>query len=420
MIDSKNIKRRDFLTSALGVIGAVSTSVILPTSLSLAATPTDKRLIVILLRGGMDGLGLFPPFGDKNYQEMRGKLALSPPEKNNGMMDLDGFFGLHPSAASLIQFWQRQELAISPATATTYRGHSHLHAQRILENGSDTIDGASDGWLNRAVKIMVKNKVNDQNIKPIITVNTPQANSKTPFIIQGDIAINILELNQIPDNILGFNEKLRLIYKDDLMLAPILAQAIDKRKIIDKILTMDDINSAQSASNIENLSAMAKIAAANLIKDDGAKVAILDISGWDSHYQQGQESGTLARKIAALSSGIDVLYEEMHDIWDKTVIITVSEFGRSVISNDYGGTNNGTAGAMMILGGAVSGQKIIGKWPGLAKNNLYKSRDLMPTIDNRAIFKGILKNHMKISQKDIEESIFPNSKPITPIENLIR
>ncbi len=419
MINLKNIKRRDFLTSALGTVGVIGASVILPTSLSLAAMPTDKRLIVILLRGGMDGLSLFPPFGDENYQKMRGQLAFSPPEKNNGMMDLDGFFGLHPSAASLIQFWHRKEMAIAPATASTYRGNSHIEAQRILENGSDTIDGAADGWLNRAIKIMAKYEANDKNIKPAISINGPQENNNLPFILQGDITTNILKLNQISDDILGLNQKLKLLYKNDLMLAPILAQAINKRKIIDKILTKDDINSAQSASDIDNLPAMAEISADELLKDNGSRIAVLDTSGWDSHYQQGRETGNLARKIAALSTGIDLLYEKMHNIWDKTVIVTVSEFGRSVISNDSGGTNNGMAGAMMILGGAVSGQKIIGGWPDLEEKKLYKGRDLMPNIDNRAIFKAILQNHMQISNNDIEETIFPNSKSVEPIKNLI-
>ena len=405
MTHSAEFKRRDLLAGGM----ALTASAILPSGLSFAATPSDKRLVIILLRGGMDGLSLFPPFGDKDYQSTRGKLAMEAPNRDDGIIDLDGMFGLHPSAASLIPFWQRGELAIIPATATPYRGRSHFDAQEVLENGTDQPGGAYDGWLNRALKVMGGTGT------PAISVS-----KQVPFILQGGAKTTAWSPNELPDPVLGFYEKLRLLYKEDTLLGPMLADGLRNKKVMESTLSKDDLNSAKSARKVQDLDVMAKLAGRYLTHKDGPRVAVLEASGWDTHVQQGLETGRLARKFASLSAGLDALHEEMSPVWDKTVIVAISEFGRTVSPNGSSGTDHGTAGAALLLGGAVIGGKITGAWPGLSKNNLYEGRDLKPTVDTRAIFKRVLQDHMKISPRDINNIIFPRSNAAKPLKGLIR
>lgn len=405
MTKSAEIKRRDLLAGGL----ALASTAFLPAGLSLAATPTDRRLVIILLRGGMDGLSLVPPFGDKNYAKIRGDLAIDAPERDDGMIDLDGTFGLHPAAASLIPFWQRGELAIVPAVATPYRGRSHFEAQEVLENGTDRPGGAYDGWLNRALSVMSGNAV------PAISVS-----KQTPFILQGKAKTTAWSPNALPDPVPGFYEKLRLLYKEDILLGPMLADGLRNREVMDEILTEDDLQSAKSARKAQDLDIMATLAGRYLAQDNGPRVAVLETSGWDTHVQQGTETGKLARKFSGLSAGLDALHEEMAGVWNKTVVIAISEFGRTAIPNGSSGTDHGTAGAALVLGGAVIGGKIAGPWPGLSEKQLYEGRDLKPTVDARAIFKRVLQDHMQIAAKDLETTIFPNSANISPLKGLIR
>ncbi len=394
------VSRRTALTQLSAFTVLVSQGV----TLSAAAAPGNKRLAVVLLRGGMDGLALTPPYGDKNYETVRGDLALKPANRTGGMLDLDGFFGLHPAAEGLMPFWTAGEMAVIPAAWTGYKGRSHFAAQDALETGRPN-GGDGTGWLNRALSAMGGGGV--------------AASPQLPLILRGPAQATTLGDDRIPYQTPGFFRKVQLLYGDDTLFGQMLVQGIRAREQIGAILSEEDMKSGRSARRAQNLVQAGAATGKLLASEDGPRVAVLEASGWDTHQNQGVEDGVLARRFAGLADGLAALAEELGPHWKQTAVLVMTEFGRTAKPNGTGGTDHGAAGTALLLGGGVKGGAIVGKWPGLAPEALVDGRDLAPSVDLRGVIKSVLTGHMGISASAVGSRVLPGSGSVPALPGLI-
>lgn len=392
MTSNKSLSRRRFLGTAAAV-GAVSLTTSW-TNLAFAQAAMKQRLVVILLRGGMDGLSLFPPIGDRPYAAIRGPLAITDP------IELNNFYGLHPAADALLPFWARGELAVFPASGTSYDGTNHVEAQQILDGGTA---GQQTGWLNRALQAI--------GGTPAIAVG-----QRVPRILAGPATVN----NWRPERtgfIEGFRERLRFINDGDLTLAHATSLMLRQQTDDQQTLPEDDRAVPHNLPNSFDIATLAPFIGRELSADDGPRIAVLESAGWDSHHRQGAVTGKQARRFATLATTLEGLAASMGPVWKDTVIVVASEFGRSLRPNEWKGTDNGGATATLVLGDAVKGGRFLGKWPGLTSAS-NASGGLIKTIDTRAIFKAVLAQHLKIGTAQINTSIFPGSSSIPPVSGL--
>lgn len=390
------LNRRDFLARST-LLGCSLAASPLVTPLSFAATPGDNRLVVILLRGAMDGLDVVRPYGDAGYGALRGDAMA------DGALDLDGYFALHPALAGLMPLWPRGQLGFAHAVSTPYRDQrSHFDGQDLLEAGVSISGEARDGWLNRVLQ------------------NIPAAQGETAYAIGRD-----------PLQVLGGPAKIqRWSPEADLVLSP---QAIELAQLImredpafdaafTRAMTISD-NDGDAVAMTGGTRQMGQAIAANRKTEKGVsleqrvaefagkrlraetRIASFSINGWDTHNQQDR---TLPRALTRLSDAILTLRDTVRDdVWKKTTIVAVTEFGRTARINGSGGTDHGTGGLMVMAGGALRGGRVIGDWPGLDEAQLYERRDLMPTRDVRAHLGWLLHSQFGLEKSTIESTIFP-------------
>ena len=375
---------------------------------SVAAAPGNKRLVVVLLRGGLDGLALFPPFGDSNYAKKRGALALPRANTDGGVLDLDGSFGLHPAAEDLLPFWAAGELAIAPAAATDYRGASHFAAQDALEIGSAG-SGAKTGWLNRAVDALGGS-----------TGKGIAVSDSVPLILQGPGEVTAATPPMRPYRTPGFFRQVQLLYGDDTLFSNMIVQGERDRQRTTDTVTEEDVQSSRGADRAQFLPIAGAMAGKLLAAEDGPRIAVLEAYGWDTHWDQGSMDGHLARSFSGLASGLSVLAGALGPAWKDTVVVVASEFGRTVKPNTHGGTDHGLATSAILLGGAVAGGKMVGQWPGLSDGKLHESGGVAPSFDTRSLFKTALIHHMGISGNTVASTILPGTASVPGIPGLIR
>ncbi len=373
--------------------------------LAFASAETDARLVLVVLRGAVDGLALAAPYGDKDYREVRGELALDRPGTGNGLLELDGFFGLHPSLQGIHERFVDGEATVVHAIASPYRSRSHFDGQDILENGGNTVGGLRDGWLNRALAPIAS----DHEIAIALAQNTP-------LVLRGDNSVTSWAPSRLPDADDSTIARLQRLYADDEFFATRLEQALSSQEIAEGMAGSGK-RRGNDARQFEDLMTSA---ARFLVAPDGPRIAVVELGGWDTHANQGAESGALANRFAALDTGIANLRAGLGTAWQDTAVAVVTEFGRTVHVNGTRGTDHGTATAALLLGGAVKGGKVIADWPGLGNSDLYAGRDLQPTTDLRSLFKGVLEQHLEIDAGFVEKTVFPDSKTVRPLENLIR
>ena len=371
--------KRDFLKGALG-IGCCAAASPLLTPVTVAAAPGDNRLVVIILRGAMDGLNVAAPYGDRDYAALRPKIALGP---NNGLIDMDGRFGMHPRLAPLAPLWHAGELSFAHAVSTPYRDkRSHFDGQDILEAGTATIASADNGWINRALSHMsdasidTAYSVGRENM--LITTGPNPARSWAPGA-------------KLP---LGEDERalLQMIYAKDPLFAEAAAAAAD----------LSLTSGKQKAQGAKEAEVLAKYAAGRL--NENARIAAFSIGGWDTHVAQ---PAALNRPVIRLASAITTLKTELGANWSRTMVIAMTEFGRTARENGSKGTDHGTGGAALLAGGALKGGRIYADWPGLSDDDLYKGRDLTPTEDVRHYPAWALHTMFGLSKSAIERDVFP-------------
>lgn len=350
-----------------------------------SAAQPQSRLLVVLLRGGMDGLHLLPPLADPAYPRLRGALAL--PEG----LPLDGQFALHPALPFAHQLYRDGQLAALLAVAPPYRQRSHFEAQDCLENGSASPHGLRDGWMARALQVSATGSaVAVAPVLPLTLRGSARARTWSP------------PLSQRVDDALW--QRLQTLYAADAELgAP-----------FDAALRMDAGHSQRGTFGLVE----AVAAATRLMQGaDGAGMAFVEDGGWDTHRNQAP---VLARKFGQLDAALRAARDGLGADWARTMVLVVSEFGRTAAVNGSGGTDHGTGGIALLAGGAVRGGRLLGDWPGLAPAQLNEGRDVRATTDLRALCKGVLAEHVGLHPGLLETRVFPDSRQVRPLRDLIR
>ena len=395
------MKRRKLLKT----IGLATGGLMLPVgqkswvARGLSRKPNPPRLVVILLRGAIDGLSVVVPHQDLDYYAQRPNIAVAPPGESRGAIDLDGFFGLNPNLQPLMPFWRQQNLAFIANSGSQVKTRSHFDAQDYLESGTPGIKRTADGWLNRLLLQLDESR-------PTQALNVGKV---TPRILQGKAAVAHLRpgkdsLRQIPldrdrvgtafDSLYGGQGKLDLIYQ----------QGREAREIIRQELTQEMMAASGQALSanqfVDDAAEVAKLIAGNT----KTQVAFMDVGGWDSHIRQ---PSLLNRALPNLGKGLATLATNLGTVYDQTTIVVMSEFGRTVKENGNKGTDHGYGNFMWLLGGAVQGGKIYGDWTGLSESQLHEQRDLPVTTDFRDAIATILRNHLQLDSQQIAQ-VFPN------------
>ncbi len=369
--------RRAFLTRglALGCSAAASPFV---TPVTFASAPGDNRLVVIVLRGAMDGLDVVRPLGDAHLATHR------PSMDRDASLPLTDYFGLHPALAPLMPLWQTGELSVAHAVSTPYRDkRSHFDGQDILEAGVSGSDIGEDGWLNRALSLM------------------PGTTSNTAFAVGHD---NLrLLMGPAPTSTWSPDSDLDLSPQAQLLLQKVYAQDPLFHEAAMKAMELADLTDNPMATRrAQRAEALARFTADRLRED--TRLAAFSITGWDTHANQAR---TLPNALGELSTAILTLKQDLGPIWQNTAVLCLTEFGRTVRENGSNGTDHGTGGAAIFAGGALKGGRIMGDWPGLAPGDLYKDRDLMPTRDVRQFAAWAMAGLFPLGQSALESTVFP-------------
>ncbi len=374
--------------------------------LALADAVTERRFVLVILRGGLDGLAAVVPYGDRDYRATRGDLALDDPMRGTGMADLDGFFGLHSALDPLASWYRSGDLLPVHAVATPYRERSHFDGQDLLENGTDRPRGAHDGWLNRTIGLL---DGGERRLGLAI-------GQTVPLVLRGETPVASWAPAVLPEADDAFLERLAMLYRDDTLFGPLLAEAVSADAMADSALAgMDRRGSGRGGANA---SALARVAGGMLAAPDGPRIAVLEVGGWDTHAGQGTDSGRLARSLSGLADGLETLREALGPAWADTVVAVVTEFGRTAAPNGTGGTDHGTGAAALLAGGRVAGGRVLADWPGLATSRLYEGRDLAPTLDLRSVMASILREHLELSAGAVDRVVFPDSA-FAPLSGLV-
>jgi uncharacterized protein (DUF1501 family) len=399
--------RREFLTASvrLGVGAALATS--LP-GVSFAALPGTAPLVVVILRGALDGLSAVPPYGDPDYAGARGPIAIARPGGPQGALDLDGFFGLHPALPLLHARWRAGELLVVHAAATAYRERSHFDGQNVLENGGDRPSGSASGWLNRALGALgqgVEGLALGQNV---------------PLILRGPVPVGSWAPSALPEVEAELVLRLRDLYSDD----PTLSARLDEATRLEALA--DEQSPAGGAAmrtpnggGVGRLKAIAETAGRMIAAPHGSRLAVFDAGGWDTHAGEGAAEGQLAGRLSGLDQVLDALRRGLGAEWPRTAVLVCTEFGRTVQVNGTRGTDHGTGAAALVLGGAVRGGRVLADWPGLGERQRYEGRDLRPTTDLRAVAKGLLRDHLGIPERALTD-VFPGSERVPAARDLVR
>lgn len=377
-------------------------------NLALAAAPTDRRFVFVILRGGLDGIGAVAPFADPDYRALRGEIALPEPGQDGGAIDLDGRFGLHPALAPLEPLWRGKQLAIVHAVATPYRQRSHFDGQDLLENGTTDPRAKNGGWLNRAIALLGRPKERDRRLGLAV-------GQTVPLTLRGEVPVATWAPPALPDASADFLAKVAALYREDRTLGPAFAQGVGAHAMSAKAMGVQATGNAPGARP-GAFRIAAEAAGRLLAAAEGPRLAVLELNGFDTHAQQ---RGRIAGPLTAFADGMVALKEALGPIWSDTVVLAASEFGRTAKVNGTLGTDHGTAGVAFVLGGRLDGGRMLGRWPGLAAEKLYEGRDLAPTTDLRAVAKAVLKGQLGLTDDALAKVVFPESRTVKPIDGLI-
>ena len=400
--------RRRFL---LGT-GALAASAALP-SVLFAHAGGSSRLVVVILRGALDGLAAVPPYADPDYASLHRELAIAAPGGPGGALALNNTFGLHPSLAFLHERYSAGELIVFNAVASPYRDRSHFDGQNVLENGLSKPVGSADGWLNRALLALPRRAAGPGERAVAINLNVP-------LILRGEAPV----VSKSPQAAVDVDEDLltRLadLYSNDDWFSARLSEAVQTEKMVDDAGAWTMPKDAVRPAAADRVSAVAHMAASLMRNDGGPEVAVIEASGWDTHANQGGANGALAQRLAGLDKALRVLADELGPLWPQTAVLVVTEFGRTAAVNGTRGTDHGTGGCAFLAGGAVRGGRVIADWPGRKRAALLDNRDLRPTMDLRSVFKAVLDEHLHVDANTLAKRVFPDSSGARPLQGLIR
>ena len=404
--------RRSFMKSgALALLGLGSVPrFLVRTAYAQGTAARPKILIAVFQRGAVDGLSMVVPHGDPSYYASRGSIAVARPVAGNAeaTVDLDGFFGLHPAMASLKPLWDDQRLAIVLACGSPDTTRSHFDAQDYMESGTPGVKSTQDGWLARGLSATPAPGASPFRAVAMGTQLPRSLRGDVGAVAMGAVADFDVKQDMGPKGGGGVNARsgFESLYEQGVrdILHGTGRETFDAVKML-KAANPQRFPPANGAQYPRGRLGESLKQIAQLIKADvGLEVAFADAGGWDTHANQGNERGQLAQRLTEFSQSLAALYRDLGDRMADVVVLTMSEFGRTVRENGNRGTDHGHATAMLVLGGAVRGGRMVGRWPGLAREQLYEGRDLAVTTDFRHLFAEVAGRHLNV----------PASAPLFP------
>jgi uncharacterized protein (DUF1501 family) len=364
-----------------------------------AATPESKgrKLVVIILRGAMDGMAALPKIDDPDIKAHRASLI------DPKAIALSDGFALHSAMPKLAALYQAKQAAFVPAIAGPYRERSHFEAQDLLECGG-VKSVSDDGWLNRALQ------------KAPAAYSAVSIGPSQPLILRGasthTSSWSPPVLPEASDDTLN---RLMELYDSDPVLKASLTAAVGAEAVAGSMANDKSMGGGRGggpAQYTPQLQAAGKF----LSQPDGPEIAVVSLEGWDTHTGQ---NGALLQRFTALDNGLDALRTQLGDTWKTTAVMAISEFGRTVRVNGGQGTDHGTGGLAILAGGAIKGGRMYGDWPTLKANALYENRDLMPAVDARSVFKGLLRDQLGWAANDLDGKVFADSVGAKPMSGLV-
>lgn len=370
------INRRKLILS-----GIAGTGLILAPRIAFAAAETDRRFIFIIQRGAADGLAILAPTGDPSFAPARGELAANATKGAK----LDSLFTLHPALATGAELFRNKQASFAHAIASGYRERSHFDGQNILETAGTRPYARNDGWINRLLTLLPRGESKALALATAI-----------PPALRGPVAVSSYVPSRLPDADVALMERVAMLYAEDAQLAPIWTSAVETEAMA----------GAVSPDAGRGGTATGKLIASLMKGADGARVAMVETNGWDTHINQ---EGRLGNLLNGLDEMIAALRTDLGLAWNKTLILVATEFGRTVHVNGTRGTDHGTASTAMLFGGGLAkGGEFVADWPGLAAGQLYEGRDLKPTMRFEALVTDALSAHYEIEPERFRRTVFPD------------
>ena len=381
------LTRRFFIAS--GGASAALASVAFP-RMAFASANTQRRFVFIIQRGAADGLAIVAPTGDPAFRGLRGAFA----DDLAGGARLDSFFTLHPALPETAKLYSAKQALFVHATASPYRDRSHFDGQNVLETGGSAAYRLNDGWMNRMLGLLPRDEAKALALS-----------STVPMALRGSREVSSYAPSALPSASDDLLARVSKLYEGDQQLHALWTAAMETR------MTAGDL----AGGGGQNGAATGALAG-KLLAGDGARIAMIETGGWDTHSGQ---RGRLAAQLRGLDQLVAALKIGLGAQWANTLIMVATEFGRTVAPNGTGGTDHGTASAAMLLGGAVAGGKVIADWPGLSRSALYEGRDLKPTTDLDALIAAALAQHYSLEPARVTATLFPESRGSMPRQSLI-
>lgn len=369
--------RRNFLAGA-AMVGAGAW--LCGPSLALARVDSDRRFVFVIQRGAADGLNTVIPYADPAYASLRGALSIDPAASTR----LDGTFALHPSLAEVAKLYAAGQALMVHAVASPYRDRSHFDGQNVLESGATSPYQVKSGWLNRLLPLLSGGSERAIAIAPTV-----------PMALRGPVDVGSYAPSALPQPSDDLLARVGDMYQGDAQLQPLWAAAMQNRAM------------ANQAGQRQDAAALGKLAANFLAKPEGARIAMIETGGWDTHSAQNPR---LTAQLRALDTLVASLRDGLGDAWRNTTVLVATEFGRTAAANGTGGTDHGTGSVAMLFGGAVQGGRLLADWPGLGPSSLYEGRDLRPTQSLYAIIAASAGETFGVDPQKLSRVVFPETR----------
>ncbi|WP_174214255.1 DUF1501 domain-containing protein [Erythrobacter sp. KY5] len=378
-----NLNRRTMIAGSL----ALSAGLTLP-RMAFAQGTGSKKLLFVLLRGAADGMAMAAPIGDPGFAALR-EASLGEYE---GAARADGMFAIHPALESIGAAYASGNALFVHAAATAYRERSHFDGQNMLETGGASPYAARDGWLNRLVGMIAADGGAEAPRALAIAPTMPLA-------LRGDAPASSYAPSALPQASDAFLERVGLLYEGDPQLGALWERALETQAMAGDS-TMRNLRDARAAG---------ELAASLMSGDSAAQIAMIELGGWDTHANQ---RGAFARAARQLDALLGAYRTGVGGNWNDTLIVVATEFGRTASFNGTGGTDHGTGGAAILMGGAVKGGRVLADWPGLATRQLHEGRDLRPTIALESVLAGALADHLRLDPARAMAQLFPGRSAV--------
>ena len=411
------MNRREFLQ--LSLLSASSLSLLNGNSWAARALGEDrshKRLVVIFLRGAVDGLNVVVPYSESGYYNSRPSIAIPKPGENGGVLRLDGHFGLHPELSPLMSLWEQRSLAFVHASGSSDSSRSHFDAQDYMETATPGIKTTGDGWLNRLLEVLpgTRNATDAISVGPtlprILSGKLPSTNFPLTQAATRQTPLDRPEIQSAFDRLYSGNDALSIAYRD--------SQTSRKKLLAD---IAEDMKTADAgAPSPIGFAAEAQKLGRLIARDSSIKIAFVAFGGWDTHVNQGAGAGQLANRLKALGESLSTFVQALGQTYSDTVILVMSEFGRTAHENGNAGTDHGHGNVMWIAGGNVRGGKVYGQWPGVSGSELYEGRDLAITTDFREVISALLEAQFGLTATQVNKVIPKAPRPGRGIRDIMQ